>query len=249
MVSRRSGSVTGRAPPWLGVVPSVRLARPGDGEGLVVADGLVKLNGGFWEAVPATLVQFLDWAFTGRIVARRAAHGTARAGLDGSALSPGVRRVLRRAGAPGRRGQPRAGNGHRSRSTPPGTEPGSQAARAEKIARRTRTAGRRVLARADRAAPGGSAGYRPARPQVRHRPRPWAGASGTPGTPASRCLALTAGLPRSLTLIRGGSGGKQFALHAGTLLLFTSKDRQARFARVMKDYDPKPLGGWKTDHC
>jgi hypothetical protein len=44
-------------------------------------------------------------------------------------------------------------------------------------------------------------------------------------------------------------GQKQFALHAGTLLLFTTRDRQARFARVMKDYDPEPLGGWRTDHC
>lgn len=38
-------------------------------------------------------------------------------------------------------------------------------------------------------------------------------------------------------------GQEQYALHAGTLLLFTSEDRQARFARVMKDYEPKPQGG------
>jgi len=42
-------------------------------------------------------------------------------------------------------------------------------------------------------------------------------------------------------------GREQFALHAGTLLLFTTEDRQARFARDMQDYEPKPLGGWKTD--
>ncbi len=54
-------------PPWLGVVPSVRLARPDDGEGLVVAAGLMKW-GGCWQDVPASLVGFLGWAFTGRIV-------------------------------------------------------------------------------------------------------------------------------------------------------------------------------------
>ena len=29
----------------------------------------MKWDSGLWEAVPATLAQFLDWAFTGRIVA------------------------------------------------------------------------------------------------------------------------------------------------------------------------------------
>jgi Competence protein CoiA-like family len=66
-------------PPWLGVVPSVRLAQSDDGEGLVVAEGLVKfhpcsegtyidrfLRSG-WEPIPATLVEFLRWAFAGAI--------------------------------------------------------------------------------------------------------------------------------------------------------------------------------------
>jgi len=44
-------------------------------------------------------------------------------------------------------------------------------------------------------------------------------------------------------------GREQFALHAGTLLLFTTEDRQARFARDMQDYEPKPLGGWKDRLC
>lgn len=38
-------------PPWLGVVPSVRLARPDDGH-LAVAEGLMKFDG-YWEPVPA----------------------------------------------------------------------------------------------------------------------------------------------------------------------------------------------------
>jgi hypothetical protein len=61
-------------PPWLGVVPSVRLARPDDGEGLIIAEGLVKF-GHDWEAVPATLVEFLGWAFTGKIVPHRPLAG------------------------------------------------------------------------------------------------------------------------------------------------------------------------------
>lgn len=67
-------------PPWLGVVPSVRLARPGDGQHLVIAEGLVKFDRD-WEAVPATLVKFLRWAFARRIVAHRP-----RVSLDGPAF-------------------------------------------------------------------------------------------------------------------------------------------------------------------
>jgi competence protein CoiA len=40
---------------------------------------------------------------------------------------------------------------------------------------------------------------------------------------------------------------ENFALLAGTLLLFSSKDRQVSFNRVMKGYEPKPLDGWQTD--
>jgi hypothetical protein len=67
-------------PPWLGVVPSVRLARPDDGGGLVVAEGLVKFDGS-WASVPASLVQFLGWVFTDRIVPHRRRHS-----LDGPAV-------------------------------------------------------------------------------------------------------------------------------------------------------------------
>jgi len=51
-------------PPWLGVVPSVRLAQPEDGENLIIASGLVKLGpcgcgdpgcrDSSWQPVPAT---------------------------------------------------------------------------------------------------------------------------------------------------------------------------------------------------
>ena len=69
-----------KRPLWLGVVPSVRLARPDDSQHLVIAQGLAKFSSG-WEGVSATLVQFLGWAFTGRIVAHRQ-----RVSLDGPAL-------------------------------------------------------------------------------------------------------------------------------------------------------------------
>jgi hypothetical protein len=53
--------------PWLGTVPSVRLAQPDNGQCLLIAEGLVRFDG-LWGAVPATLVEFLGWVFTRRIV-------------------------------------------------------------------------------------------------------------------------------------------------------------------------------------
>lgn len=55
-------------PPWLGVVPSVRLVQADDGGALVVAAGLMKWDGCWWQYVPAALVEFLGWAFTGRVI-------------------------------------------------------------------------------------------------------------------------------------------------------------------------------------
>lgn len=40
---------------------------------------------------------------------------------------------------------------------------------------------------------------------------------------------------------------ENFALLAGTLLLFSSKDRLGLFNRAMRGYEPKPLDGWQTD--
>ena len=76
--------------PWFDVVPSVRLTRPDDGHGLVVA-GLVKFRqydgesrhyvdqflGSDWERIPATLVQFLGWAFADVIRTYRPRYGGA----------------------------------------------------------------------------------------------------------------------------------------------------------------------------
>ncbi|MGX7760547.1 competence protein CoiA family protein [Streptomyces angustmyceticus] len=55
-------------PPWLGTVPSVRLERPDGPRDLTVAEGLVKFSDRGWSSVPASLPQFLTWAFTRRIV-------------------------------------------------------------------------------------------------------------------------------------------------------------------------------------
>ncbi|MFI2458174.1 competence protein CoiA [Streptomyces sp. NPDC019539] len=55
-------------PPWLGTVDSVRLERPEGTKRLTVAEGLVKFESRSWKAVPASLTQFLTWAFARRIV-------------------------------------------------------------------------------------------------------------------------------------------------------------------------------------
>jgi competence protein CoiA len=55
-------------PPWLGLVPSVRLEAV-DGGGLHVVEGLVKFSGWGWEAGPrVTVAEFLGWVFTGRVI-------------------------------------------------------------------------------------------------------------------------------------------------------------------------------------
>ncbi|MFI9045726.1 competence protein CoiA [Streptomyces sp. NPDC053427] len=55
-------------PPWLGTVPSIRLAADADG-GVTVVEGLVKFTGSGWVTPPeATLTDFLRWVFTRRAV-------------------------------------------------------------------------------------------------------------------------------------------------------------------------------------
>jgi competence protein CoiA len=57
-------------PPWLGVVPSARLAYHGDGRQLLIAEGLASfVNGGWGEVEDVTLTRFLGWVFTDKIVA------------------------------------------------------------------------------------------------------------------------------------------------------------------------------------
>ncbi|MEU2514523.1 competence protein CoiA family protein, partial [Streptomyces syringium] len=56
-------------PPWLGTVPSVRVARPEDGGPLGVAEGLIRFDGRSWRRVePTALPDFLRWVFNGQAV-------------------------------------------------------------------------------------------------------------------------------------------------------------------------------------
>lgn len=116
--------------PWLGVVPSVRLSRPDDDHGLVIAEGVAKFHPcsegtyidrflhSYWEAVPATLAQFLGWAFSSairphkpryrgamiwsaqRYIAEEIAAADRYERLHAATLRPQARRVARRAGIP-----------------------------------------------------------------------------------------------------------------------------------------------------
>ena len=232
------------APPWLGAVPSVRLTRASDSEDLVIAGGLEKWNGGFWEAVPATLAQFLDWAFTGQIVA--SAPRWRDSGLIWTAprylraFGEYVAELERQSARPPRR------EWTQEQITAARNRARLEAARAELAARRhpaAEVASRRELAarrpevaqavaqlaqRGKIASVGWSIG------ETRYAGIPLVNADGW-------LAAILDPDPRRI-------GQQQYALHAGTLLLFTSEDRQARFIRAMKDYDPKPLDGWKTDH-
>ena len=233
-------------PPWLGAVPSVRLARHDDGQDLVIAEGVEKWNGSLWEAVPAPLAQFLRWAFTGRIIAHAPRwHGS---GLIWTAprylraWEEYLAEIERQSARPPRREwTPEQINAARNRAR-------LEAARAESGARRSHTAGAASMRE--------QAARRPevmqaidmlARKHGKTASVGWSiGETRYAGIPLVNADGwLVAILDPDLRRI----GQKQFALHAGTLLLFTSKDRRIRFLQAIKEYDPKRLDGWKTDHC
>ena len=56
--------------PWLGTVPSARLAWPDNGQCLFIAEGLVRFKAR-WSTVPTTLAEFLGRVFTRGIVPHR----------------------------------------------------------------------------------------------------------------------------------------------------------------------------------
>lgn len=57
-------------PPWLGIVPSVRLAS-GD-NGLAVVEGLARFAHPLWRPQnPVPIAQFMDWLFTGNVLSHR----------------------------------------------------------------------------------------------------------------------------------------------------------------------------------
>lgn len=56
-------------PPWLGTVPSIRLAQSDSDHQLLVVEGLYRFVPPCWQAVAAVaLVEFLGWVFTGKAV-------------------------------------------------------------------------------------------------------------------------------------------------------------------------------------
>jgi competence protein CoiA len=246
-------------PPWLGAVPSVRLARPDDGQGLVVAEGLMKFDG-HWQDVPATLVQFLGWAFTGRIVPYKPRAGVLvklylatfwtapryiRACDDEFAELERRAEQNRRAEEAHLRSLPRLPltrsqiNRARAAAQSSATE-AEQAARStarnaawrERAARRPDVAGAIALLDRKWGVPAAAVGWSIGDPRY---------AGGIPLFNAAGALRAVLG-PDPRRIVR-----ENFALLAGTLLLFSGKDRHASFNRVMKRYDPKPLGGWQTD--
>ena len=166
--------------PWLGTVPSVRLARPDHGEGLVVAGGLMKfarswfltlniagrdVQGGDWEPVPASLPQFLDWVFTGRIVQYRTRGSDSRMWWTAPhylrAFGEYWTELERQSARPPRREWTREQIAAAQAAAPlPG-----RLSRADRPPHTRR--GRRVLGRANRAATRGSGGYHPPRQQIR----------------------------------------------------------------------------------
>ncbi|MGW7364016.1 competence protein CoiA family protein [Streptomyces sp. NPDC054841] len=57
-------------PPWLGVVPSVRLTAGEDG--LAAVEGLARFaHPTWWPHAPVPIAQFMNWLFTGQIVLHR----------------------------------------------------------------------------------------------------------------------------------------------------------------------------------
>ncbi|MFB6984647.1 competence protein CoiA family protein [Streptomyces sp. NPDC056297] len=57
-------------PPWLGIVPSVRLAAGEDG--LAAVEGLARFaHPSWWPQVPVSIAQFMDWLFTNQILSHR----------------------------------------------------------------------------------------------------------------------------------------------------------------------------------
>ena len=241
-------------PPWLGVVPSVRLAQADDSEHLVIAAGLVKFDG-YWQAVPASLADFLRWAFTGRIVT----YSPVGCVLEGFATvwtapryvqaSDEYQAAKERQAEQARRAvaarQERKQEETQQKNAISRAEAHSEAAAAEKAAHgtgrsetwwhyRERATRRRVVAEAIAllackynvtATVGWSVG------DARYADGiPLVGVDG----------ALVAVFSPDARRVRG----KAFLLLAGTLLLFPSRQAQRLFEEKVKH---KPMDGWRTD--
>jgi hypothetical protein len=258
--------------PWLGVVPSVRLARPDDDHGLVVAEGLVKFRqcidgsyanrflGSYWEAIPATLAQFLSWAFAGAIRPHRPRYGDAliwsapRYIAEHEAAADRFERIH------AAQRQPRSPN----RAEEEENRRKERISRQEEIARKNAASRATALAQAAAAEHAACGTPEGARWRERGARRPgvaqavallareynvtadvgWSGgrryAHGVPLFDAYGLIAVFDPWPRDVR-------GEAFLLLAGTLLLFPAKAGQFAFEQAMKRTRYQPMGGYRTD--
>jgi hypothetical protein len=250
-----------RRPPWLGVVPSVRLARGEDGQGLAVAEGLMKFGDGQWLAVPASLAQFLGWAFTGRIVPYKqrvnpdgpavvwtAPHYIQAEGGYRAVLATRMDRNLRRIEAQlaaQRRPDERRREQIRQQNAASRTRARSEAAEAERAARGNSEGGRWRVWALQRpgvrqltgllASKDGSTvhvGWSTGDPRY---------AGGIPLFHADGALAAVFNpVPRRVH-------GEAFLLLAATPLLFPSEGSRVFFELAMEKARHTPVDGWRTD--
>jgi hypothetical protein len=260
-------------PPWLDVVPSVRLTRPDDGQGLVIAGGLGKFRhysggsyadkflGSYWEPVPATLAQFLSWTFAGAIRPYRLRYGdaviwTAQRYIDEyEAAADRFERIhaaLQRA-----RSQRRAEEEEDRRR--------ERLSRQEEIARKNAASRATALAQAaaaEQAARGTAEGAR-RREQAAQRldvtqaidllareynvtaDVGWS--AGDPRYAGGVPLFDAYGLIAVLDPVPRLFCSHAFLLLAGTLLLFPAKWRQDLFVKAMGRTRYQPVGGYRTD--
>jgi competence protein CoiA len=255
--------------PWLGTVPSVRLARPDDGEGLVVAEGLAKFhqwNAGtyvdrflnsYWEPIPAPLVQFLSWAFAGVIRPHKPRYTDAMIWSAGRYIAEeeaAAERFEQAHAAMQRQHSPGAQENRRK----------ERLSREEEITRQnaaSRAAALAQAAEAEQAARGTPEGaWRREQDTSRLGVREaisflardynvtaevgWS--TGDPryagGVPLFDDYGLFAVLHPVPSLVRGHA----FLLLAGTLLVFRGEWRRALFEKAMRETRYQPAGGYRT---
>jgi hypothetical protein len=247
-------------PPWLGVVPSVRLARADDGQDLVVAEGLVKFDG-YWQAVPAALAEFLGWAFTGRVVPYRP-----RFGPEGLAVVWTAPRYIQAFDEYVAELERQAERAQRANEAAAAAAQRAKKSRQEEIRRKnaiSRAKAQSDAVAAEQAAQGAETGasrreWGTQRPEVKQAVAMLARKYGI-----TAIVGWSTGDPRyagGIPLIDSDGAlaavfnpvarrvrGDAFLLLAGTLLLFPSKGSQDRFEYLMKKASRRPADGWRTD--
>ena len=235
--------------PWLGTVPSVRLAGSGDSQGMVIDSALMKFDWGRWWPVDSVpLAQFLDWVFVGRIIPSRRRTGvpglvwTAPRYIQAEAEHLAE---LERQSAHARQAQERRLDEIRQKNGTSRAAALSEATEAEQAARGTE-AGARQRERAGR-----RLGVEQALTLLARKYRITATVGWSAGDPrygGGVPLVNADGVPAAvLNPVPGLVRGKAFLLLAGTLLLFPARWRQDAFEATMTRARRKPLGGYRTD--